>query len=55
MTVELTTGYCVFMPFRDPACGGGKERFAYFLTVVHFRKVVHRQKIGLPENSRPVI
>ncbi|ELO31386.1 hypothetical protein SEEE1392_17070, partial [Salmonella enterica subsp. enterica serovar Enteritidis str. 648901 39-2] len=34
---------------------GRKDRFAYSLTVVHFRKVVNRQKIGSPENSRPVI
>ncbi|EBQ9797529.1 hypothetical protein DOR57_23240 [Salmonella enterica subsp. salamae] len=33
----------------------GKECFAYFLTVLNFRKVVNRQKIGSPENSRPVI
>ncbi|EAP6519913.1 hypothetical protein EJL38_23505, partial [Salmonella enterica] len=38
-----------------PGAQGRKDRFAYSLTVVHFRKVVNRQKIGSPENSRPVI
>ncbi|EAA7989128.1 hypothetical protein BRR54_24385 [Salmonella enterica] len=39
----------------DPASRGGKDRFVYFLTVVHFRKVANKQKVGSPENSRPVI
>ncbi|MFA0960168.1 hypothetical protein ACDI62_28005, partial [Klebsiella pneumoniae] len=30
-------------------------RFAYSLTVVHFRKVVIRKKIGSAGNSHPVI
>ncbi|MCG5620701.1 hypothetical protein [Klebsiella pneumoniae] len=33
----------------------GKRRFAYSLTVVHFRKVVIRKKIGSAGNGHPVI
>ncbi|MFY8710018.1 hypothetical protein ACOWYU_27630, partial [Klebsiella pneumoniae] len=32
-----------------------KGRFAYSLTVVHFRKVVIRKKIGSAGNGHPVI
>nr|AFK90426.1 hypothetical protein [Salmonella enterica subsp. salamae] len=39
----------------DPARRGRKDRFAYSLTVVHFRKVANKKKIGSSENSRPVI
>ncbi|MEF3563906.1 hypothetical protein V4S60_16125 [Citrobacter freundii] len=51
----VATRYCVMpLPF-DPARCTGKQRYDYSLTVVHFRKVMNRQKIGSPENSRPVI
>lgn len=33
----------------------GKRRFAYFPAVVHFRKVVIRQKTGSAGNGHPVI
>ena len=40
---------------RDPARSSRKQCFAYFLTVVHFRKVVIRQKVGSAGNGPPVI
>ncbi|EPY4034933.1 hypothetical protein ACXDG9_005069 [Klebsiella pneumoniae] len=40
---------------RDRLLTTGKRRFAYSLTVVHFRKVVIRKKIGSARNSHPVI
>ncbi|HFN6202082.1 TPA: hypothetical protein ACHFSJ_004918 [Escherichia coli] len=40
---------------RDPARSSGKQRFAYSLTVVHFRKVLNTPEIGSPENCHPVI
>ncbi|EBC0149170.1 hypothetical protein CLE93_23510 [Salmonella enterica] len=54
-SAAIATRCCVISFLRDPARRAGKDRFASFLTVVHFRKVVNRQKIGSPENSRPVI
>ncbi|ECG5936122.1 hypothetical protein E1669_22475 [Salmonella enterica subsp. enterica serovar Matopeni] len=46
----------VLCPFPcDPARRGRKDRFAYSLTVVHFRKLANNQKVGSPENSRPLI
>ncbi|HAG9084194.1 TPA: hypothetical protein F6T51_25605 [Escherichia coli] len=44
-----------FHPARDPARSSGKQRFAYSLTVVHFRKVLNTPEIGSPENCHPVI
>jgi len=35
--------------------GGRKQRFAYSLTVVHFRKIAIRQKVGSHENEEQVI
>lgn len=55
VNASLATGYCVRTLPCDPARRGRKDRFAYSLTVVHFRKVVNRQKIGSHENSHPVI
>ncbi|ECI9532509.1 hypothetical protein FLD08_25235 [Salmonella enterica] len=46
---------CAFPLARDPARRAGKDRFAYSLTVVHFRKVSNTKKIGSSENSYPVI
>lgn len=40
---------------RDLPLTTGKRRFAYSLTVVHFRKVVIRKKIGSAGNGHPVI
>lgn len=54
-SAAVATRCCVMTLPCDPARRGGKDRFAYSLTVVHFRKVVNRQKIGSPENSRHVI
>lgn len=54
-SAAVATRCCVMNLPCDPARRGRKDRFAYSLTVVHFRKVVNRQKIGSPENSRPVI
>lgn len=54
-STKMATRYCVMNLPCDPARRGRKDRFAYSLTVVHFRKLVNRQKIGSPENSRPVI
>lgn len=54
-SAAVATRCCVMTLPCDPARRGRKDRFAYSLTVVHFRKVVNRQKIGSPENSRPVI
>lgn len=36
---------------RDRPLTTGKRRFAYSLTVVHFRKVVIRKKSDLPETA----
>lgn len=36
---------------RDRPLTTGNERFAYSLTVVHFRKVVIRKKSDLPETA----
>jgi len=46
---------CVSHPDRDLLPGGQYCRFAYSLTVVHFRKIVNSQKIGSPDNHHPVI
>ncbi|MCJ5325236.1 hypothetical protein LPI77_25130 [Klebsiella pneumoniae] len=46
---------CVPALPRYPARGSGFWRFAYSLTVVHFRKVVICQKIGSHRNGHPVI
>lgn len=40
---------------RDRPLTTGKRRFAYSLTVVHFRKVVICRKIGSAGNGHPVI
>lgn len=40
---------------RDRPLTTGKRRFAYSLTVVHFRKVVICRKIGSSGNGHPVI
>ncbi|WP_230072719.1 hypothetical protein [Klebsiella pneumoniae] len=61
-----TQDVAVFPADSDPICcvpplprnrplTTGKRRFAYSLTVVHFRKVVIRRKIGSAGNGHPVI
>ncbi len=40
---------------RDRPLTTGKRRFAYFLTVVHFRKLRNSEKIGSDRSGRPVI
>lgn len=47
---------CCIPPLpRDRPLTTGKHRFAYSLTVVHFRKFVIRRKIGSTGNGHPVI
>ncbi len=40
---------------RDRPLTTGKRRFAYSLTVVHFRKLRKARKVGSGRNSRQVI
>ncbi|WP_410316205.1 hypothetical protein [Klebsiella pneumoniae] len=40
---------------RDRPLTTGKRRFAYSLTVVHFRKLHKVRKVGSNRNGRPVI
>ncbi len=40
---------------RDRPLTTGKGRFAYSLTVVHFRKLRKARKVGSGRNGRPVI
>ncbi|MFG0901297.1 hypothetical protein ACF8R8_14610 [Enterobacter cloacae complex sp. FYR_6] len=40
---------------RDRPLTTGKRRFAYFLTVIHFRKLSKARKVGSDRNGRPVI
>ncbi|WP_308907435.1 hypothetical protein, partial [Klebsiella pneumoniae] len=40
---------------RDRPLTTGKRRFAYSLTVVHFRKLRKARKVGSGRNGRPVI
>lgn len=50
------TPYVVFYPVPDDrVLHTGKRRFAYLPAVVHFRKVLIRQKIGSAGNWHPVI
>ncbi|EPE8862798.1 hypothetical protein ACSORT_004293 [Escherichia coli] len=46
---------CVPLLPRDPARSSRKQCFAYFLTVVHFRKLSKARKVGSDRNGRPVI
>lgn len=58
VAVLSAAGYaiCCVNPLpRDRPLTTGKGRFAYSLTVVHFRKVVIRRKIGSAGNGHPVI
>lgn len=46
---------CVYPLPCDPSCRGRYCRFVYSLTVIHFRKVVIRRKVGSTGNGYPVI
>nr|AZQ23450.1 hypothetical protein CV83906_1p053 [Escherichia coli] len=46
---------CVISLACDAPCRGGKQRYDYFLIVVHFRKVVIFRKVGSDGNGSPVI
>ncbi|HBS2794730.1 TPA: hypothetical protein MAE52_003999 [Klebsiella quasipneumoniae subsp. similipneumoniae] len=46
---------CVPALPRYPARGSGFWRFAFSLTVVHFRKLRKARKVGSGRNGRPVI
>ncbi len=54
-SAAVATRCCVMTLPCDPARRGRKDRFAYSLTVVHFRKVVNKQKIGSPGKADTVI
>ena len=46
---------CVYPLPRDPSRRGRYCRFAYFVCVVHFRKLLNTQKFGSHRNGHPVI
>ncbi|MDR5941921.1 hypothetical protein, partial [Escherichia coli] len=46
---------CVISLTFDAPRRGGKQRYDYFLSVVHFRKVVIFRKVGSDGNGSPVI
>lgn len=54
-SAAFATRCCVYPLPRDPARGSGKQRYDYSLTVVHFRKVVIRQKVGSHRKGEQVI
>ncbi|EIJ04932.1 hypothetical protein ECB41_A0156 [Escherichia coli B41] len=47
-TIHTTCGVCPLL--CETSRRARKDRFVYSLTVVHFRKVANRQKIGSHEN-----
>ncbi|HFO5929136.1 TPA: hypothetical protein ACHKBA_005204, partial [Escherichia coli] len=49
------TIYCVISLTCDASRRGGKQRYDYFPSVVHFRKVVIFRKVGSDGNGSPVI
>ncbi len=54
-SAALDTICCVISLTCDAPRRGGKQRYDYFLSVVHFRKVVIFRKVGSDENGSPVI
>ena len=46
---------CVISLTCDAPRRGGKQRYDYFLSVIHFRKVVIFRKVGSDGNGSPVI
>ncbi|EDE6508663.1 hypothetical protein BXJ38_22070 [Salmonella enterica subsp. enterica serovar Enteritidis] len=49
------TRYCVMHLLCDPVLRGRKDRFAYSLAVLHFRKVVIWKKVGSGRKDGAVI
>ncbi|ECJ3538751.1 hypothetical protein FQA38_22965 [Salmonella enterica] len=49
------TRYCVMHLPRDPARRDRKQRFAYSLSVLHFRKRLNNAKPGSGRNREKVI
>ncbi|EAQ9807948.1 hypothetical protein EAN25_25085 [Salmonella enterica] len=49
------TRYCVMHLPCDPVLRGRKDRFAYSLAVLHFRKRLNNAKPGSHRNSEKVI
>lgn len=54
-SAAVATRCCVMNLPCDPARRGRKDRFAYSMTVVHFRKVANKKKIGSSRKGRTVI
>lgn len=52
---DEATRCCVSPLPRDPARSSRKQGFAYFLTVVEFRKLLNNIKVGSGRNGHPVI
>lgn len=53
---DASDAICCVSPLpRDRPLTTGIERFAYSLTVVHFRKLRNSVKIGSDRNGHPVI
>ncbi|EGD4805439.1 hypothetical protein DTZ04_24290 [Escherichia coli] len=56
LSMRDDTPYIVLHPVPDiQPLHTGKHRFAYSACMIHFRKVVNTQKIGLSENHCSVI
>ncbi|ECW3987880.1 hypothetical protein F3004_21525 [Salmonella enterica] len=56
MYSAVFSSICCALPLsRDPARRAGKDRFAYLLSVVHFRKVVIWKKVGSGKKDGAVI
>lgn len=54
-SAEISSICCVYPLPRDRPLSTVKGRCGYFPAVVHFRKVVNKQKIGSAGNGHPVI
>lgn len=54
-SAALDTICCVISLTSDAPRRGGKQRYDYFLSVVHFRKVVYSNKVGSIRNGNAVI
>lgn len=54
-SAEISSICCVYPLPRDRPLSTVKGRCGYFPAVVHFRKVVIRQKVGSAGNGHPVI
>lgn len=55
LSAEVDAICCVSPLPRDRPLTIGKRRFAYSLTVVHFRKLRKARKVGSDRNGSPVI